>query len=84
MKPFEMCQDEAAMTYGFNDFDDLKEPFCESLIQACNEDAAKIYAEYVANNVRQRCFYNDKCWVDGTYEGHVDENSILNTEIFLP
>lgn len=45
MKPFEMCQDEAAMAYGFNDFDDLKEPFCESLIQACNEDAAKIYAE---------------------------------------
>jgi hypothetical protein len=62
-------------------------PFPQSHSDLINVKAAKIYAQQVAEDVRQRCCRNatiTENWHGGEPVAWVDDKSILNTEIILP
>lgn len=52
-----------------------------------DEHVAKLYAQQVAEDVRQRCSDNAELVPEGHFNGFggtVDKETILNTEIILP
>ncbi len=86
MKTFGDIKHELANELGFPDWHELQEQYPKAIYRYY-EQAAKLYAQQVAEDVRQRCFENAEIkenWYGGDPVAWVDSESILNTEIILP
>jgi len=101
MKTLDEIKDELAKEYGHDDFESLLWAMADGegnaglkWFEKVLNEVARIYAQQVAEDVRQRCAENAKIKekyipVDDPYYGEeiryvVSKQSILNTEIKLP
>lgn len=87
MKTYSECKTEIARQYDYLTWSELKEHENIQNLDEFYEEVAKIYAQQVGEDVRQRCYDNaDVTWEYDGYEDQpvVNEKSILNTEIILP
>lgn len=91
MKTLEQIKDEVAKGIGYSDYEGMASVtfgVANKVIRSLIDEVSKMYAQQVAEDVRNRCARNAKIVKTGNsgswFDGSIDKRAILNTEIVLP